>query len=73
MEVTPAYLRQKQAAALLSMSVQGLLKHHRTGDGPPRIVKGRAVYYSIKDLNEWMARDREQPVASGTNDHRRVR
>lgn len=56
----PSYLRLKDAAAYCQMSVSLLMKLHAKGQGPPRIKKGkRCVIYSIKSLDEWMARDVE--------------
>jgi hypothetical protein len=53
----PAFVRQKQAAQYLGMSEQGLIKILRRGDGPPRIKKGRAVYFEIAALRQWMLKD----------------
>ena len=53
------YLRLKPAAAYVGMSASMLLKLHAMGQGPPRIKKGRCVLFSIRDLDAWMAADRE--------------
>jgi len=61
-KIVPAYLRLKEAAVYLSMSQPGLQRLHRLGKGPPRITKGRAVFYSIRALDAWMEQDIELPT-----------
>ncbi len=50
----PAYLRQRDAAAFLSVSVALLQKWHRLGTGPRRVLLGgRVPVYFIPDLHRW--------------------
>jgi predicted DNA-binding transcriptional regulator AlpA len=60
MQVKPAFLRLKDAAVHCGISPQMLQKLHGTKEGPPRIKKGRCVLFAIRDLDEWMAQDREE-------------
>lgn len=55
MVVTPKYLRLKDAAAYCNLSLSTLMKLQAKKQGPPRIKVGRAVLYSIKHLDEWLA------------------
>jgi excisionase family DNA binding protein len=53
-KVFPAYLRPKEAAQYLGISHSLLAKQVRKNAGPPRRRVGRAVLYSVADLNAWM-------------------
>jgi hypothetical protein len=63
--VVPAYLRLQEAADYIRMSQPGLQRLHRLGEGPPRIKKGRAVFYPVRMLDAWMLKDLVRP-ATGT-------
>ena len=54
-QIFPAYLRPKEAATFLGISHSLLAKQVRKGQGPPRRRVGRAVLYSVADLNNWMS------------------
>ena len=59
-KVQPGYLRLEAAAEYCSLSPQMITKLTGKGQGPPRIMKGRAVLYSVKALDDWMLRDEEK-------------
>lgn len=48
-----AFLTEKQAARLLSISFRTLQAWRRTGVGPAFIKLGRAVRYRQQDLVDW--------------------
>lgn len=60
MDVRPNYLRLKDAATYLNLSLSTLMKLQAKGKGPTRIKIGRAVLYSYKNLDEWTARHTER-------------
>lgn len=62
----PALVPETDAARYISMSVSYLRQARMEGQrqgrtaGPPWIQVGRAVRYSIPDLDAWIARNRRQ-------------
>ncbi|PCJ05452.1 MAG: hypothetical protein COB16_15565 [Rhodobacteraceae bacterium] len=52
--VPPAFLREKQVASYLSVSVQLLRKQRANGHGPVWMKFGHAVRYPIVDLEEYV-------------------
>ena len=62
----PAYLRQKDAAALLSCSAAYLQKLHRLGTGPHRVLlNGTLPVYPLNDLHRWAQGLMERKDANG--------
>jgi predicted DNA-binding transcriptional regulator AlpA len=53
-DVQFAFLNEKQAARLLSMSHRTLQAWRRIGGGPSFIKLGRAVRYRRRDLTTWI-------------------
>ena len=49
-------LNERQAAALLSLSIRTLQSWRLRGGGPKFIRAGRAVRYRRRDLTEWIDR-----------------
>lgn len=62
MDVRPAYLRLKDAAAYCNLSLSTLMKLQAKKQGPPRIKVGRAVLYSIKQLDTWLLAHTQQAL-----------
>ena len=56
MDVTPRLLRVRDAAEYCGFRKSTFDKFRHTGKGgPPFIRRGRAVFYAIQDLDEWIA------------------
>ena len=51
----PRLLRTKGAAVHIGYAPNTLEKLRCTGGGPKFIRRGKAVYYDIRDLDEWLA------------------
>ena len=56
----PVHLRAAAAAAYCGLSKSTLDKYRLTGEGPVFLKLGRAVFYDIKDVDQWLL------------DHRRI-
>jgi hypothetical protein len=64
--VLPAYLRQRDVAALLSCSVAYLQKLHRLGTGPRRVLlNGTLPVYPVLDLHRWAQEQVEGKAVNG--------
>lgn len=50
----PGFMRPKEAATYLGISMALLAKQNRLGTGPKQYRVGRAVLYKRDDLNAWM-------------------
>lgn len=55
---TSILLKTKDASELLGMSKSTLEKLRLTGDGPVYVKRGKSVFYTRKDLDEWIASNR---------------
>ncbi len=55
METTARLLRTVDAAQYCGFSKSTLEKLRCTGTGPVFIRRGRAVFYDVKNLDEWLA------------------
>ena len=55
MELAPRLLRVKDAAIYCGFAKSTLDKMRCKGDGPRFIRRGKAVYYPVADLDEWIA------------------
>jgi excisionase family DNA binding protein len=64
-----SWLTRKQAATYLKLGESTLAKLFVSGGGPPAIKIGRAVRYSILDLDSWMSNHRRR----STSDHPEMR
>jgi predicted DNA-binding transcriptional regulator AlpA len=51
----PEFLRRKDAAKFISMSVAFLRKAEREGRGPRMSRLGKSPVYSVADLRDWVA------------------
>ena len=54
MTLTPKLLRVRDAATYCGFAKSTLDKFRCRGGGPPFIKRGRAIYYSIEDLDQWL-------------------
>lgn len=61
--VGPEYLNTEEAAELLRIHKNSLLRLNKQPGGPPRSRLGRAVRYGRRDLIAWMDSRREPPLA----------
>ncbi len=55
MELAPRLLRVKDAAVYCGFAKSTLDKMRCKGDGPRFIRRGKAVYYLVADLDDWIA------------------
>ena len=55
MHPTPRLLRTRQAARYCGFSKSTFEKWRCTGGGSRFIRRGSSIYYSIQDLDEWIA------------------
>ncbi len=55
MELAPRLLRVKDAAVYCGFAKSTLDKMRCKGDGPRFIRRGKAVYYPVADLDDWIA------------------
>lgn len=60
------YLRNPEAAEYLRLSRTYLEQLRINGTGPRYTKIGRAVIYSVHDLDEWMASRRVRSTSEGT-------
>ena len=54
-------LTESETARRLGISVSGLRKWRREGQGPRFIRLGRLIRYSVPDLEEWLVANRQEP------------
>lgn len=66
-------IRTKQAAAHLGLSKSTLDKLRHFGGGPRYYKLGRAVVYSIADLDAWMQERARKQVWGASNDNGKAR
>ncbi len=57
-------LTESETARRLGISVSGLRKWRRGGQGPRFIRLGRLIRYSVPDLEEWLVANRQEPDSS---------
>ena len=57
-------LTESETARRLGISVSGLRKWRREGQGPHFIRLGRLIRYSVPDLEEWLVANRQEPGSS---------
>lgn len=62
--MTRENLRPDEAASYLRTSDRTLSRWRQMRIGPPWVRAGRAVLYRRKDLDEWLAQNRVEPVAN---------
>lgn len=55
MQDTPRLLRTRAAAGYCGFSKSTLEKWRCTGAGPAFIRRGKAVYYDVQTLDDWLA------------------
>ncbi len=55
MDIAPRLLRTRQAAAYCGFSKSTFEKMRVFGGGPAFTRRGSAVYYSIQDIDDWIA------------------
>lgn len=53
--VQQEYLRRREAAAFIKMSVSFLEKAERAGTGPRMARLGKSPVYRVQDLRDWIA------------------
>jgi len=59
--IRPATITTDDAAVYVGMSESYLRKARRFGYGPAYIPEGRAIRYTISDLNQWLDSQRVRP------------
>lgn len=64
-------IRVKEAARYVGLSKSSLDKLRHFGGGPKYYKLGRAVVYSIQDLDTWMSTRRRSETWDGANDNAR--
>ena len=67
---TTENLRPNEAASYLRTSPRTLSRWRQMRIGPPWVRAGRAVLYRRKDLDEWLAQNRVEPVAAAVREGR---
>src|SRR5262249_5350952 len=55
------------AAEMMGVTDRTLPRWHREGKGPPRIYRGRSVYYRIAEIEAWLLAPPAPPNGSPAN------
>lgn len=55
MDLSPRLLRTPTAATYCGYSASTFEKMRCRGDGPRYVQRSRAVFYDLRDLDEWLA------------------
>ncbi len=63
MEIQELLLTESETARRFGVSVGGLRKWRREGQGPNFIRLGRLIRYSVPDLEEWLIANRQEADA----------
>lgn len=66
------HLRVREAAAHVGLSKSSLDKMRCFGGGPAYFKVGRAVIYSVVELDAWLASQRRLTTWDGANDNQRI-
>ena len=53
-----------EAAEMTGVTDRTLLRWHREGKGPPRIYRGRSVYYRIAEIEAWLGQSDQHSAVS---------